>query len=181
MHVNALNLLFHSARFTDVKKSPHTTIFVTLDGAPAVIYSTAKNFVASFSVDGDGHPIFSKLGLNEHGEIQRFHCRTTRLAQALEPGNNVFERARGMLFCDVDFDHITEQPSRCDHEAVQAMPPADNKKKAATQLMWNKHNPVGKSILDQMAIDFRADMRKHVREFLTWGGRSRKVQGHAPS
>ena len=84
---------------------------------PAVSYSTAKNFVATFGLDGDFHPCLQKYGLNEQGEIQQFSAHVTRLAQALEPGN-VFPRARGMLFCDVDFDHITEQPSRCDSEAV---------------------------------------------------------------
>ena len=87
--------------------------------------------MASFCLDDDGHPYFQKFGLNEEGDIHMFTSRTTRMAQTLEPVN-VFWREDPMLFSDVDFDHITEQPSRCDHEAVQAMPPVDNKKKSDT-------------------------------------------------
>ena len=111
-----------------------------------------------------------RYGRTEQGDIQYFYACISRLVQALEPGNNVHPRANGMLFSDVDFDHITEQTSRCDIEATMAMPHSDNQKKAALFTVWEKHNPAAKARLDQMALDFRAAMRKAIREKKTWAG-----------
>ena len=35
-------------------------------------------------------------------------------------------------------------------------------------MIWSKHNPTEKAMLDQMGIDFRAAMTNDIREFKTW-------------
>jgi hypothetical protein len=77
---------------------------------------------------------------------------------------------------NVDFDHITEQPSHTDIEALQAMTSSDNKKKAGTFTIWANCNPTEKANLDQMAIDFRIAMKKDIRDCKTWAGVQEKFK-----
>jgi hypothetical protein len=145
-------------------------------GAPALSYSARCNFKAIFRLDGDFQQVVRKYGLNEQGYILYFSVRVTRLVQSLSPGCYATENAKKMPFSDVDFDHITEQPSRTDTEAVQAMTGSENKKKAGLFGVWATCNPTDKAELDQMAIDFRIAMKEDIASFKTWAGVKEKFK-----
>jgi hypothetical protein len=142
-------------------------VFVTTDGAPVLWYSTRYNFRATFSLDGDFQQVVRRYGLNEQGDIFDFSLRVTRLVQSLSPDCYATENAKKMSFSDVDFDHITEQQSRTDTEALQAMTGSENKKKAGLFGVWVTCNPIEKAALDQMAIDFRKAMKAEIANFET--------------
>jgi hypothetical protein len=127
---------FNSHCFADTKQFAFMGVFVTTDGAPALSYSRSRNYQAVFGMHDDFQQSVRWYGLDEQGDIQDFRLRVTRLAQSLEPGSNVTSCANGMESPDVDFDHITEQPSHTDIEALQAMTSSDDKKKAGTFTIW---------------------------------------------
>jgi hypothetical protein len=82
----------------------------------------------------------------------------------------------GIKVSDIDYDHITEQPSRTDSEVFQTLTYILNQKKASELMIWDRHNSTEKTNLHQMGIDFRVPMTKGIREFKTWTGGQEKFK-----